>query len=207
MTRVVVGVLLLLGLVGRASGQTTRPAEKAADAWPRAVEALSRALVEGNLGAVEGLLSARASCRRFDSVNPEDPARMVERLVKSTLVGQHAYLHPPLVMAADIAADFKNAAAVGDKAKARYIVDDENEMKRANATAVQWVVEQLEAKAGTPVGVIILWTPRPAAPGAPQGTAVVSEPLFVLCRGEEVAAGEYRVNAIVFGNPIPASQR
>lgn len=207
MTRAVVGLLLLLGWAACASAQTTRPVEKPADAWPRKVEALSRALVEGNLGAVEGLLSARATCRRFDSVNPEDPARMVERLVKSTLIGQHAYLHPPLVMAADIAADFKNAAAVGDKAKARYIVDDENEMKRANATAVQWVVEQLEAKSGTPVGVIILWTPRPAAPGTPEGTAVISEPLFVLCRGEEVAAGEYRVNAIVFGNPVPAGQQ
>jgi hypothetical protein len=128
---------------------------------------------------------------------------MIGRVTHSTIVGQHAYLHPPLVMAADVAADFKNAAAIPEKAKARYLIDEDSEMKRANATAVQWVVEQLEARAGLPVGVIVLWTPRPVSPGVAATDAVNYDVIFVLCRGEEVSPNEFKINAVVYGNPIP----
>lgn len=194
--------ITLLGVLSfglAATGQTTRPADSTADAWPKAVESLARALINGNAATVQGMLSSNAVCRRFDSVNPDEPSRMLERLSKSVLVGQHAYLHPPLVMAADIAADFKNSTVVPDKGKAHFLVDDESQIKRANATAVQWVVEQLDARAATPVGVIVLWVPRPVPPGSSESSG--SDAQFLLCRGEQIAPGEFRFTTIVYGNP------
>jgi hypothetical protein len=129
-------------------------------AWPRTVEAFAKSLASGDLDATQAALTPRAVVRRFEAARGAETWRLAERAVKSTIIGQHAYVHPPLVMAADIAADFKNAAALPEKFKAQYIVDDDSEIKRANTTAVNWVVEQLGVAPGTPVGVIVLWTPN-----------------------------------------------
>lgn len=189
-------------------GQTTQPAEKIGtqtavpdQAWPKAVEAFAKSLSAGDLHASVAALSPRASVRRFAGTGNEELWRLAGRAEKSTIIGQHAYIHPPLVLAADIAADFKNAAGVSDIAKAQFLVDDETAIKRANATAVQWVVEQLEVREGTPVGVIVLWTPRALSPGVTPTDAPVYEALFVLCRGVEVGKHKFKINAVVYGNP------
>src|SRR5258708_7955922 len=123
-------------------GQTTRPSDQSAaavssadQAWPRAVEAFTKTLTDGDLVATEAALTPRGVVRRFEGVQSQELWRRAERAVNSTVMGQHAYIHPPLVMAADIAADFKNAASVPEKVKAKFIVDDESDIKRANATA------------------------------------------------------------------------
>jgi hypothetical protein len=171
-------------------------------AWPRLVEGFAKSLASGDLTATEAALTPRAVVRRFEAARGMETWRMAERAVKSTIIGQHAYIHPPLVMAADLAADFKNAAAVPENAKSQYIVDDESEIKRANSTGVQWVVEQLNAEAGTLVGVIVLWTPRPLAPGAKEAESTpIYDVMFVLCRGEEVAGHKFRINTVVYGSP------
>lgn len=170
------------------------------EAWPKVIEQFAKALVESDRPTVEGNLTARCAIRRFGALQNDEPSRLVSRFTRSTLVGQHAYMHPPLVMAADLAADFKNVTVVPDKEKSRFLIDDETEMKRANATAVQWVVEQLEARQGVPIGVVILWTPRSALvfDSAPSAFDV----LFVLCRGEETAPGQYKLSSIVYGHPL-----
>lgn len=218
-------LLLVIGACAPARGQTTRPADEGGTptgqtvspiiaapvvggasidpAWAKAVEAFAKAAAAGDAATVERMLSPRATVQRFDSPHPSEAAQLVGRLGKSALVGQHAYVHPPLVMAADVAADFKNAVGIPERAKVKYLVDDEQDIKRANATAVQWVVEQLDVHAGTPVGVVVLWTPRAVVPGvAVAEGAATHDVTFVLCRAEEVAAHEYRINAVVFGVPV-----
>lgn len=175
-------------------------ATAAEQAWPRTVEALARALTDGDRAALESLLTARAKVRHFGTSTAEEPGKVAERLAKSILVGHHGYVHPPMVMAADVATDFKVATAVPDKAKVKFVIDDQDEIKRANATAVQWVVEQLAATPGTQVGIIVLWSARP---GGAAGTDPVFEPVFVLCRGEETGTGAYRLTNVVYGNPLP----
>jgi hypothetical protein len=196
-------------------GQTTQPADKSApppqrdvvvdDAWLKTVEGFAKSLASGDLIATEEALKARASVRRFDGVQKEELWRLAECAggteTKAIIVGQHGYIHPPLVMAADIAADFKNATAVPDNVKAKFLVDDETEIRRANATAVQWIVEQLGASDGTPVGVIVLWTPKAVLPGAAGTETPVFEAIFVLCRGEEVARHRFKINMVIYGNP------
>ena len=195
---------------------------KSDKAWTRLVESFANALVEGDQPAVEGLMTNKSYIRRFEGGEFESADEMLGRISRSTLVGQHAYFHPALVMAADIAADFKHATAVPEKVRASFLIDDQTEMKRANATAVQWVMEQLQVKQGWPVAVIVLWTPKPApqppaeAPteadakpdpkaeekAKPQPEPQSFEPVFVIVRGEEIDTHRFRINYVVYGNPI-----
>jgi hypothetical protein len=213
MTRTLLLMTAIVMFAMPAWGQTTQPSDKPAlasiadQAWPRAVEAFTKTLTDGDLVATEGALTPGVVVRRFDGVQSQELWRMAERAVKSTVIGQHAYIHPPLVMAADLASDFKNAASVPDKVKAKFIVDDESDIKRANATAVQWVVEQLKVRDGTPVGVIVLWAPRPVAPGIKSAEPQAFDALFVLCRGEELAGHQFKINTVIYGEPVAKENR
>lgn len=196
-------VMLLAGLAFTfgAAAQTTRPA--AEQPWPKAMGAFSKALLGGDIAAMEKVLAKGAKIYVFDSTTPQESWRLFERVNKSTLVGQHAYMHPPLVMAADVSADFKNAAGVPDRAKLKFMVEDEQEMKRGNATAAQWMGEQLSAKNGTPVGVVVLWTPKTATTRPSTGSnSPEYDVVFLLCKGEEVGPQKFRITSVVYGSPL-----
>src|SRR4030095_10753196 len=92
--------------------------------WARAIESFGKALVDGDQAAGGQALAAKPAVRRVDSSAAEEAWRIFDRVDKSTLVGQHAYLHPPLVMAADVAADFKNAASIAEDAKNKFAIED-----------------------------------------------------------------------------------
>lgn len=203
-------LMFLAGVAAIASpalGQTTQPVAKPAAerAWPLAVEKLAKSLVAGELDDTQAMLAPHASVRRFDGVQNEELWRMAERAVKSTIIGQHAYNGAPLVMAADIAADFKNAAAIPDPVKAQYTIDDETEIKRANTTAGQWLMEELNASEDAPVGVIVLWTPRPTLPGVKSAPSF--DVMFVICRGQRIAENKYKMTSIVYGSPVSGGGR
>jgi hypothetical protein len=211
------GVPLRVNVAPQDGASRTSKSDKA---WARLVESFANALVEGDQPAVEGLMTNKSYIRRFEGGEFESAEEMLGRISRSTLVGQHAYFHPALVMAADVAADFKQATAVPEKVRASFLIDDQTEMKRANATAVQWVMEQLQVKHGSPVAVIVLWAPKLAAPAPaeepadakpntkanekaePQPEPQTFEPVFVILRGEEIDTHRFRINYVVYGNPI-----
>jgi hypothetical protein len=210
MLRTITFALLVATFAFAASAQTTQPSKPLAlapdapsQAWPRTVELLAKALAKGDSAEAESLMSSRVMVRALDSSATMEIAALLRRVEKSTLVGQHGYTQSPMVMAADIAADFKNAASIDEKSKARFLIDDDNDMKRANSTAAQWAAEQLGATNGTPTGVIVLWTPRPAPLGTVTSDSPQYDAVFVLCRGEEVAPNEFKITMITFGNPAP----
>jgi hypothetical protein len=169
-------------------------------AWTKTVETFANALVKGDLATVGASLAPRASVRQFDGVADEEVWRIFERVTSASLVGQHAYAHPPLVLAADLAADFKKSKVVPDGAKARFIIDDDSEMKRANATAVRWLEQALDARHGALVGVIVLWIQR----AGETAESAVREPVFVLLKGEETAPGTVKVRTVLYGLPVSA---
>jgi hypothetical protein len=211
MTRWIPRLLVTCAVLGWASSPASAQAKRPVDSksaapatvqqvWAKTVEAFAGGLVKGDLGAVGALLAPRTTIRQFDGVADEELWRVFERITNGSLVGQHAYIHPPLVMATDLAVDFKTSKTVSDRAKTRFIVDDDGEMKRANATAVQWLELQLDAKYGALVGIVVLWVQRPAAADAP----AVQEPVFVLLKGEEVSPGKVKVRTVLYGMPISA---
>lgn len=185
-------LVLLLGTA--AWGQATRPTELA---WPKTVDALAQALSGADASALTPLLAEGATFRTFGG-KEGDAVRLLGTTAKAVRLGGHAYIHPPLVMAADISADFKTANGVPDETKRQMIPEDDAEMKRANATAVQWMADAVGAKSGMPVGVVVLWVEG--------GGDEVAHMLFVLVRGEEIANNQYRIKTIVYGDPLPQAQ-
>jgi len=161
--------------------------------WSKVVEEFARALSKGDLGAVERLVAPKATVRRFDGVGNDEVWTVFERTMNATLVGGHAYVHPPRSMAGDLAADFKKSKVVPDAAKARFVMEDDADLRRANATAVQWLETQIDAKAGVLVGAVAMWTPT-------------GEPVFVLLKGEEGAGGAVRIRTILYGVPVESRQ-
>src|SRR5690349_3750694 len=134
----------LLTSAAAAHAQITQPtgadAPPPTQPWPSAVASFAKSLAGGDLDATQGAIAQRSFVRRFDGMGSEELWRLAERAVNATVIGQHAYVYPPQGMAVDLAADFKNTAAnVPEKLKAKFIVEDDNEIKRANATAVQWI--------------------------------------------------------------------
>ncbi|HLL90861.1 MAG TPA: hypothetical protein VK324_16285, partial [Tepidisphaeraceae bacterium] len=123
---------------------------------------------------------------------------LAARTTGAQVLGAHAYSFPPMVMAADVAADVKGAAGLSDAVRKSFVPADDDEMKRANATAVQWVAQALAPGKGTPVALIVLWDDA-----ARDGTAT---PLFVLVRGVEHPDGTYKINRVVYGHPERAIQ-
>jgi hypothetical protein len=95
-------------------------------------------------------------------------------------------------MASDLATDFRGSKAIADAVKARFLVEDDADGRRANATAVQWLEMQLGAARGTLVGVVVLWVPREAT----------HEPVFVLLKGEEMAGGQVKIRQVACGVPV-----
>ncbi|MGH7213792.1 MAG: hypothetical protein ACREIT_03395 [Tepidisphaeraceae bacterium] len=161
--------------------------------WPDAVQRFAQHLMAGDPTAVRAMLSDRPSLQTFQRENQGDLSRLIERLIGAQLLGAHGYLHPPMVMAADIAADFKNGSDVPEAVKNRMVPDGDTEIKRANATAVQWLTQVLIAAEGEFIGAIIVWAPTAGANG---------EPMFVLVKGIEIAPGEFRMSRVIYGRPV-----
>ena len=197
--RCAIAVVLLAVSLGAtaAGGQTTQPAGAP---WPKLVKALAQALISADRSALDTLVDDRVLICRFDGTIAEPSIRLKERAAKATLVGAHGYMHPPLVMAADIAADFKNCPSIPDEVKRHMIPEDDAEMQRANATAVQWVTEMLQITTNQPVGVIVLWC-APSASGAATGTSDQPQTVFLLIKGQETAPDQFRLRQIVYGHP------
>src|SRR5947208_4003844 len=112
-------------LATAATAQTTQPVADAPpqQPWPRAVAAFAKSLAGGDLDATQAAMAQRSVVRRFDGMGSEELWRLAERAVNARVIGHHAYIHPPMEMAADLAADFKNAAGVPEKLKIKFIVD------------------------------------------------------------------------------------
>jgi hypothetical protein len=197
MTRPIPRLLLAVALVTAAcssSSPSLAQVRRSTDAkgpanaaWARTVEGFAKALAKGDLNAADGLVAPRATVRRFDGQGNDEVWTVFERTMNAKLVGGHGYVHPPHGMAGDLAVDFKKATGIPDAAKARFLMEDESDLRRANATAVQWLEVQLDAKSGMLVGAIVMWTSA-------------NEPVFVLVRGEE-SGGAVRIRSILYGTP------
>ncbi|HEY8668265.1 MAG TPA: hypothetical protein VIL86_16570 [Tepidisphaeraceae bacterium] len=211
-------VLILAVSARRTAAQTTQPAGGAegtnnVSQWPVAVKALAEALVRGDKLGLNDLLADQKGGAVIAEFSGESATVevLLNRTAKATVLGAHGYLQPPLAMAADLAADFKNTAGVPEEFKRRMIPGDDAEMNRANATAVQWLAKVLDPAANQAVAVIVLWpplsSPSPANPAAPTltgkelGGGQGGQAIFVLVKGEEVAPNRFRVRQVVFGYP------
>jgi hypothetical protein len=210
-------VVVTAAMLGRsAGGQQTTPAttQPAAEPWPRAVEQFARALVAGD--DVRPLLADGAVVRPFGAASGSGTTAEMNRMLgqshTATLIGAHAYVPPPVVWAADVAVDCKNSLDLPDELRQRMVPQDDVEIKRANATAVQWLSNTLGAADGDLVGVVVMYVPaEPLAGSSTPPENLSGEMMFVLLKGQAVQDGAsdddvdetaVSVRQVVYGNPL-----
>ena len=165
-------------------------------AWSATVSQFARALVGNDPGAVAPLLSDAANIHAING-RTSDALRLLASARQCILVSARAYVHAPLSAAGDIADAFRDASVPPD-VKHLMIPVDEAELRRANATAAQWLKESLGADPGDRVAILVLWSTDDSAIDAANPTKGVS---FVLLKGTPSAEPEAKVQTVVFGNP------
>src|SRR4051812_5290157 len=139
-----------------ASTHTTHTAPTAADAWGRTVNRFAESLTGANDQTLDLMLGADCQVRSFDS-GANSATELRGRAAEATLLGAHAYTFPPQTVAADVAQDFTASTTAPEEVKKQKVPADEDSMRRANVTAIQWITQALGATTGQAVGVIVLW--------------------------------------------------
>jgi len=187
----------LLAMSLPASGQTTRPA---VSNWQATIEIVRKAIVDSDPSQLRVVLAEKYSLHDFSGAHQGDWTPVVQQFGGAMSIGSHASLFPPLSVAAEVANDLKGAPQIPEVVRLRYLPIDEVDMKRANATAVQWLADSLSAVNGDPVGALIFWIDETASASRPE--QATQSLLFVLLKGQQLPSGEYRIVKIVYGNPL-----
>jgi len=183
----ILSLAVLFALAQQAGGDDAAP-----DQWSKTVTALGTALAENDAGALLAVLGEDAAINTFDSKN-DNALRLLDRTKKGTLISSLSYVFAPETMANDIAEAFKNAE-VPEELKKRMAMRDESHARRANRTSVTWLSEQVGAKQGDQVGVLVFWCDKSASGEA--------EVVFILVKGDPQAQFG-KVKTLCFGNPLP----
>lgn len=166
------------------------PARPVHPAWAEAVERFTRSVEAGDAAAVANTVADGASVTPFGAARTIAPSRLVEQVAGHVLLGFHAYHHPPVALAADVANDVSSAPIVPDELKRNLVPSDETELARSNDIAAHWVNQTLSPERHQAVGVVVWWD------------VVAAKPSFMLIKGEAVGAKQYNIVQVVFGNPL-----
>lgn len=165
--------------------------------WADAIKQFGASVVEGDLRSARAVCISPMPVRTLDSEATVDLPSLVLMTDGGRLLASHGYIHPPTTMAADLAKDFKNASDIPDGVRTQMTPSDPEQMRSANATAASWFAQVLQIADKTPVGVIVIWPTS--------GDRIAREspsPVFILVRGAEVSAGDFRITGVAFGAPV-----
>lgn len=170
--------------------------------WTQTVNNLAELLAGNDLVALQRTLRPTPVIRPFGSDALQTPGRLLGATTGATLLGVHAYSHPPTTLASDLANDFSSAGdEVPQNVRAGMVPPDGDAARRANETAGQWLVQVLQPREEDVTGVIVLWpATRGRAPAAAPKRAT-----FVLLKAERVD-GAYVIRQITFGDPLESPQ-
>jgi len=187
-------IALFVTMTTAVYAQTT---QRVTDDWAARTDRFVSAIVNGDVPAAMQLVAEPVTVMRGGST-PEQAelATLSHRLRGGVVLSSRTYTFPPMALAADLAADFKSSPAIGDDLKAIMVPIDDDVMRRANATAIQWIANQLGATPGTPFSVSLV---LPATTGDPQK---LPTPLLVLMRGTSIVEEQPQIDRVVFGTPM-----
>jgi hypothetical protein len=178
----------------RATGAAAaRPTLAAArNSWPGAVQHFFTSMAAGEVDAAWAMMGSHARIDEFDPDAPATFARLVDLAKGASLLGIHAYESAPTTLADDIAGNVRDVAAIPEDFRRRMTPRDEDEAARANATAAQWMVQNLSAEKGQPLAAIVLWD------------AAEAQVKFILLKGVKTPASTptFHITHVVFGNPL-----
>ncbi len=184
---------LFVTMAAGAIAQTTQPV---LDDWGSRTGRFVGELVNGDLPMARQYVADQVTVVRGGST-PEQAelATLSQRVRGGVVLSSRGYTFPPIALAADLAADFKSSPAIGDELKEIMVPADDDAMRRANATAIQWIANQLGATPGMPFSVSLV---LPATTG---DTQKLPTPILILTRGTTVVEELPQINRVVFGTP------
>jgi hypothetical protein len=204
MRLVVLAIAILMSNVAPAMAQTTRPSTVPSAsttppaAWDATVDKLSRALAESDVATLVDALPERVTIRAFDGTSG-DGARLLARVSRGSLVFGKTYKGIPDKLATAIADQVSNSETP-EEARQSWLISGEEQAKRADTIASEWVEVTLEVKHDDLTAVLLFWRPRPPSPGE----APSFEPVFVLLKGREADGGAVEITCVAYGNPVAA---
>ena len=166
------------------------PARPVHPAWTEAVERFTRAVESGDADGVDASVADGATVSPFRGGRNVPAPRLVEQVAGHVLLGFHAYHHPPVALAADVAADVMAASIVPDDHKRHLVPADDMDVARSNDIAAHWINHTLSPERHQAVGVVVWWD------------VVTAKPAFMLIKGEPVGAKQYKIVQVIFGNPL-----
>jgi len=194
-----INFLMVLALcILPARGQSSSPASPNPDeSWAKTVQTLAEVLVlHGDSQSLAEALPAGTQIRRFDRSESEDRLSLRTVSAGAVVIGALAYPSSPQSVASDLSRAFRDADFVPDSIRQQFLIENSASLKRADETAGQWVRSTLQPGVEQSVGVIVLW--QEFAPESrstqPRGTIV-----FVLVKGTPIAAGQFQVANVVYG--------
>jgi hypothetical protein len=203
-------LLLLCTAAGaRAWAQASQPARADAapaqitDAWARTVQALADTLVRSEQGGapLNAALPAGTVIRRFDTEVPQDRLSLRAATAGGVVVSALGYTGAPDTVATDLARDIRQASFLPEELRAEFAIEgDAAAIKQANETAAQWVTSALQPGVQQPVALIALWQDRAAEASAAAQQAARGSMVFVLLKGRQLAAGDYVVSLVIYGD-------
>ncbi len=140
------------------------------------------------------IVSPSAFIAPFDMNRTESFMVLPDRLMTTNVVSARAYMHPSVTAASDIVADLTANAMIDPQIMQKLVPQKSEDIHRADATMARWFETSLEAKAGEPIAVIVLYDDGKEEPvRAPALT-------FVLIRGEITSAGQPRITRGLYGS-------
>lgn len=198
---VLVGAAATLVCAQATQSRQPAPATERAP-WPEFVATLAETLVDpaGTDESVARVIYDDVPIRRFDRSEPDDRLTLRDATLGFAVIGTHGYVGVPNTIATDLAMDFRNAVDIPEDVRTQMVPTDE-QVKRANITAAQWVNNALQPTAGQPVGLIVLLGPEPET--LSDFPAQLSDPrpiIFVLVKAEPGDSRSFRITHIVYGD-------
>lgn len=129
----------------------------------------------------------------FDLNRTESVTLLRDRLPTRNVVSARAYIHPSVSSASDIVADLTSTGTIDPETIRRLTPEDPALLRKADATMARWFATALEAKAGDPVAVMVLYDDGKGEPQRKPGLT------FLLVRGTFDNAGQPHISLILYG--------
>jgi len=184
----------LAGTAGRQSAlaQTTQPTPPA---WNQFVSTISNELSSGDMDSFKASLQSGCPVRAFGDSQNSNCNRLADTLAGQTLLTARSYLGAPATLAGDLAGDSTAPSVPDSVRKLLALPDDPNRAKADSQTAAHWASDALNLSAGDPMAVLVFYMSTADADPA-------EHPIFVLIKGTEIGPDQFKISAVVFGDPL-----
>lgn len=177
-----------------ASARASEPSQQE-KVWEREIMTLVEVIAkQTDHHLLTDICSPSASIAPFDMNRTEAFSVLPDRVVTNNVVCARAYMHPSVTAAGDIVADLTANGTIDAEIMQKLVPQHPDDIRRADATMARWFETSLEAKAGEPIAVLVLYDDGKEEP--------IRRPslTFVLIRGEVTAAGQPRIVRGLYGS-------